>query len=272
MAINTGTPRFTIGRTLGDSFKIFGRNFIVFALVALAIRLLLLVVPQGQAAGVIAGASQINWFSAIASMAIAIVVASVTKAVVVFPTMQNLRGEKALVSDLWKSVPVLPAVVMVGAIFSLPSFVSLTVQGLFPGDAAVIGISGFVVGIVAVVLVLMWWLYAPTIAIERGGVLHGLRRSNYLLGGQRWRVFGLLVIVGLISGASVIAIALIGGLSFTDLASLASIQSMSPIGIAVFIFSALVSAFDGVLVTVSYYHLRVEKEGAIAEDLVQVFD
>lgn len=272
MAINTGTPRFTIGRTLGDSLKIFGRNFIVFALVALAIRLLLLAVPQGQAAGVTTGASQINWFSAIVSTAVAIVVGSVTKAVLVFPTMQNLRGQKALVSDLWMSVPVLPAVIMAGAIFGLPSFVSLTIQGLFPGDAVVIGLSGFVVGIVALVLVFMWWLYAPTIAIERGGVLQGLRRSNYLLGGQRWRVFGLLVILGVASSVVVLSIALIGGVGLTNLASLTSISTTSPIGIAIFIFSALISAFDGVLITVSYYHLRVEKEGAITEDLVQVFD
>ena len=61
-------------------------------------------------------------------------------------------------------------------------------------------------------------------------------------------------------------------MSFTDLSSLASVQSTSPIGIAVFVISALLGAFDGVLVTVSYYHLRVEKEGAIAEDLIQVFD
>ena len=118
----------------------------------------------------------------------------------------------------------------------------------------------------------MWWLYAPTITVERGGVLHGLTRSNRLLSGQRWRVFGLLVIIGVASSAVVIAIALLGGMSFTDLASLASIQSTSPIGIAVFIFSALIGAFEGVLTTVSYYHLRVEKEGAIAEDLIQVFD
>jgi len=272
MAINAGTPRFTIGRTLGDSLKIFGRNFIVFALVALAMRLLLLLVVQGQAAGVTTGASQINWFSAIVSMAVALVVASVTKAVLVFPTMQNLRGQKALVSDLWKSVPVLPAVIVAGAILSLPSFVSLAVQGLFPGDAAAMGISGVVVGIVGLVLLLMWWLYAPTIAVERGGVLHGLRRSNYLLSGQRWRVFGLLVIVGVATSAGVIAIALLGGFSITDLALLASVQSTSPIGIAFFILSAVISAFEGVLTTVSYYHLRVEKEGAITEDLVQVFD
>ena len=49
-------------------------------------------------------------------------------------------------------------------------------------------------------------------------------------------------------------------------------QTLSLIGIAVFIISALIGAFDGVLVTVSYYYLRVEKEGAVAEDLVQVFD
>jgi hypothetical protein len=148
----------------------------------------------------------------------------------------------------------------------------VAIQGLFPGNAVVIGISSFVVGIVALVLLLMWWLYAPTITVEKGGVLQGLGRSNHLLSGQRWRVFGLVVIVALIAGATVIGIALLGGLSFTSLAALPSISPLSPLGMAVFVFSALVSAFDGVLVTVSYHHLRVEKEGAIAEDLVQVFD
>jgi len=271
MAIDTGTPRFTIGRTLGDSLKIFGRNIVAFALVALAIRLLLLLAPNGQAVAVMTGTAQINWFNAILSMVITVVVISATKAIVVFPTMQNLRGHRAATSDLWRSIPFLSAIMVAGVIINLPSFASLIIQGLFPGNTAAIGISGFVAGIAALVLVLMWWLYAPTIAVEKGGALHGLKRSSYLLSGQRWRVFGLLVIVGLASGLSVIAIAMLGGLRLTDLSSLASIQ-WSPIGIAVFIISALIGAFDGVLITVSYYHLRVEKEGAIAEDLVQVFD
>ena len=271
MADNSMAPRFTIARTLGDSLKIFGRNIVAFALVALAIRSLLLLVPAGQTVAA-AGASQINWFSAIVSTVIAIVVSSATQGLVVFPTMQNLRGRRAAISDLWRSIPFLPAIIVAGVIFSLPSFVSLVIQGLFPGNVAVIGASGFVVGIVALILLLMWWLYVPAIAVEKGGVLHGFRRSRYLLSGQRWRVFGLLVIVGVASSAVVIAIALLGGMGFANLSPLASIQPMSPIGIAIFIISSVFTAFGGVLVTVSYYHLRVEKEGAIAEDLIQVFD
>ena len=45
MTGNTMAPRFTIGRALGDSIKIFGRNIVAFALAALAIRLLLLLAP-----------------------------------------------------------------------------------------------------------------------------------------------------------------------------------------------------------------------------------
>ena len=272
MAGNSMAPRFTIGRTLGDSIKIFGRNIVAFALVALAIRLLLLLVPDGQAASVMTSATQINWFNAILSMLVAIVVGSATKAVVVFPTMQNMRGQRATISDLWRIVPFLPAIMLAGLILSLPSFVSLIIQGLFPGNAAVLGVSGFVMGVLVLVFLLMWWLYAPTIALEKGGVLQGLKRSHYLVSGQRWRVFGLLIILGLASAVAVITIALLGGLSFSDLSSLAYIRSMTPVSIAVFVFSALIGAFDGVLVTVAYYHLRVEKEGAIAEDLIQVFD
>jgi len=273
MAGNSTAPRFTIGRTLADSIKIFGRNIVVFALAALVIRLLLLLAPTGQALAVLTGAAQINWFNAILSMAVTIIVMSATKAIMVLPTMQNLRGHAATVSDLWRCVSYLPAIVGAGAIINLPSFVSLIIQGLFARNAAVIGVSGFVTGAAALVLLLMWWLYAPTIAVEKGGLLHGLKRSRHLLSGQRWRVFGLLVIVSFATGATVIAIAMLAGLRLTDLASLASIRSMSsPVGIAVFVLSALINAFDGVLVTVAYHHLRVEKEGAIVEDLVQVFD
>jgi hypothetical protein len=273
MAGNIMAPRFTIGRTLWDSSKIFGRNIVAFAIVALGIRVLFLLAPDKQMATVMTGAAQINWLSSIVSMVIVIVAASATKAIMVFPTMQNLRGHKAAVSDLWRSVPVLPAIIVAAAIINLPSVVSLVIRGLFPGNIAVIGASGFVIGIVTLVLLLMWWLYAPVIAVEKGGVLHGLKRSRYLLSGQRWRVFALLLVVRFATGATVLGVALLGGLRLTDLSSLASsMQSMSPIGIAIFITGALMSAFDGVLVTVSYYHLRVEKEGAIAEDLVQVFD
>lgn len=272
MAINTGMSRFTIGRTLGDSLKIFRRNFVAFAFVGVAGRLLLLLVPGGQAVGAMMSASQVNWLSAIVSMMAAIVVGSLMTAIVVYPTMRNLRGQRVVFSDFWRGIPFLPAIVVVGGILSLPSFAALIIRGLFPANPIVIGIGALVMGVVSLVLLLMWWLCAPTVAVEQGSVLHALKRSRYLLSGQRWRVFGLLVIMGMVSSAMGIAIALLAGLSLTDASTLASLQSMTPAGIAVFVLGALVRTFDGVLVTVSYYYLRVEKDGPIAEDLVQVFD
>jgi hypothetical protein len=156
MAVNTGTPRFTIGRTLGDSVKIYGRNFIAFALVALAVRLLLLLVPDGQTAGVMIDARQINWLAATLSMAAAVVAGGVMNAVVIFPTMQNLRGQEAVISDLWRSTPSLPAIIVAGAILSMPSFASLVIRDLFPGNPIVIGIGASMMGVVVLVLLLMW--------------------------------------------------------------------------------------------------------------------
>ena len=262
-----------MGRALGDSIKIFVRNIVAFILVALAIRLLLLLVPEIKVEAILAGPSLSDWFSAMLSLALGIVVASTTKAVVVFPTMQNLRGQRAVISDLWRIVPFLPAIVAAGAILSLPSFASPIIQRLFPGNVAAIGVTGVVVAIVTLMFLLMWWVYAPTIAVEKGGLRQSLSRSRYLLNGQRWRVFALLVISSVASTAIVIVAALLAGMRLADLPFLASsIQSLTPVGIAIFIVGALVTAFDGVLITVSYYHLRVEKEGAITEDLVQVFD
>ncbi len=269
MHMNVVTPRFSIGRTLKDSLGIFGRNFVTFALLALAVQLVILVTPSDLNARALAGSGQLAWWEFVVATAGGIIVTNVTQTLVVFGTLQNLRGQRASLSDAWRSVPFIPSILLAGTIMSLPSIASWITRSLLPGNAMALGFWSIVFGAASLFLMLLWWIYVPAIAIERGGLLHGLRRSRYLLSGHRWRVFGLMVIVGIASIAIVFAIGLIGGVSVTDLAS---VSRMTPVGIAIFVVSALILAFDGVLTTVSYYHLRVAKDGPISEDLVQVFD
>jgi hypothetical protein len=260
-------PRFSIGRTLKDSLRIFARNFVALAFLAFVVRLLILVAPSDGKMLMSAGPP--HFWNSIFAMSVENIVTSITETLVVFGTLQNLRGQRASIADWWRSIPFVPLTVLGGAILGLPSFASLITRNLFPGNTVVVGLGGIVFTIISLVLLLMWCIYAPATVIEKGGLLHGLRRSRYLLSGQRWRIFGLFVIAGVVSIAITLVTALIAGVGLTGLAS---VQTTSPAGIAIFVISALTLAFNGVLTTVSYYHLRVAKDGPITEDLVEVFD
>jgi hypothetical protein len=118
----------------------------------------------------------------------------------------------------------------------------------------------------------MWWVAIPVAVIERPGAMASLRRSAYLTAENRWRVFGLIL-------CFFFAAAFGGGLS--DAAAGAGLRSIGGIGqigidwattIVTWLWTALIMAAQAVLTAVSYYHLRVVKEGVGIDDIAAVFD
>jgi hypothetical protein len=269
MEPNAVAQRFSIGRTLKDSVKIFIRNLILFGAIAIMVRALLLLLPKGPDVSTLLAGGAIDWWRQLLAIALGIVILSVTRAAVVLGTFRNLRGEKASIADSVQGLRFVPLLLAAGVIINLPAVAATFERILLPQNAVAIGVGGFLSGIITLVFILMWWLYAPAIAIEKAGLFQALSRSRHLLRGRRWHIFGLLCTVGI--AASVIAwgVALVAGIRMADLAS---VGPTTPVGVAIFFASALMSAFDSVLVTTVYYYLRIEKEGLITSDLAQVFD
>lgn len=117
------------------------------------------------------------------------------------------------------------------------------------------------------VLYTMWWVAVPVAVLERPGAVASLRRSAELTKGFRWRIFALflgflLAVVG--GGVLIFGI----GLS-ADLGAVA-VDSISIV--AGWILSAAFMATQAVLVAVSYYQLRVVKEGVGIDEIAAVFD
>ena len=89
-----------------------------------------------------------------------------------------------------------------------------------------------------------------------------MRRSNQLTKGHRWRIFGLFLLLILVSTLASILINLIlrplGGTILTFIVSVA--------------WTAIWGAYYSVSVAVSYHDLRVAKEGIDIEQIASVFD
>jgi hypothetical protein len=121
----------------------------------------------------------------------------------------------------------------------------------------------------------LWSLYIQTVVIEGLGPVDALRRSKQLVQGYWWRVFGTVVLMGiLVSILQAIPqylFAAIGGLILvTEPGSSAGIivgQVFSNIGTAV--GWALFGAVTFIALTIVYYDLRVRKEALDLEVLTE---
>jgi uncharacterized membrane protein len=147
-----------------------------------------------------------------------------------------------------------------------------SVRAGFGRMGAVLGLSllvGLFVGLAALLLlvpgIIVWCMYAvaaPVCVVERRGVRASMRRSSFLTKGNRWRIFGVMVLIfiaSMVFGAVVAFLAArIGGGYFVQ--------------VATFLMEAVVGAFNSVMVGVLYYHLRVAREGADIEKIAAVFD
>jgi hypothetical protein len=111
----------------------------------------------------------------------------------------------------------------------------------------------------------------PVCVIEKHGVFSSLGRSVALTKGNRWAIFGLLLLVG--------AVGLIVNFSLTyivplQLAAPGQIRAQLTLVLLVIRFAWLIvaTAFGAVLATVVYHDLRAAKEGFDADKLAAVFD
>lgn len=130
-------------------------------------------------------------------------------------------------------------------------------------------LSGLAIGVGLVLLVIpglwlicLYYAAVPVCVVEQRGVIASMGRSAELTKGYRWKVLGLVLIVGLVtiivSGTLSYVGRLIGGFVVEQL-----------IGLVVGLYSG---AFGGVMVALTYYTLRSVKEGIDIDRIANVFD
>ncbi len=239
--------RFSIGDVLSDSFGVLGRNFAPFFLLSLII----------SAPGIIYTYMLINsggggsTFDQLKITLIEMLLGSIVTAVVVFGTVQDLRGQRAS----------LGACISRGVTLVFPIFAVILLQ------AILIGIGLIALIIPGLIIMTVLWVAIPAAVIERPGVIASLGRSATLTKGARWPIFGILFLV------AIAAIAIGWVLEKTLIpVPLYSVDGLTNFLLVSWVVDALFSAFTAILAAVGYYHLRMQKEGVEIETLAAVFD
>jgi MFS family permease len=231
------TPAIRVGDVLGKAWSLFVARigpFIGLALIAFAPDFLFsLLVPKTSGVAIIGSILQI-------------VCTSLADAAIIYGVVQELRGRgftfaESLSTGFGRLGPVFGLSLVVGILAGLGALLFL-VPGL--------------------IVMTMFYVAIPACVAERLGVGDSMKRSAFLTKGNRWRIFGIVLIVILatmiVGGLVGVLVALVGGVTLVD--------------IALYPIQAIAGAFGAVVVGVLYYQLRVVKEGVDIETIAAVFD
>jgi len=253
--LDSAASRFDMGRVIGNTFEVLGRNFVPFLLVALGL------------SGIPAFLLQ---FLSISTPKMSLTGPMLTGLVALIKGVLSLVLQGTLVSGAISSLNGnridLNAMLSRGASAALPLFGLAILEGLGIG-------LGFLLLIVpGLILATLWSVAAPALVVERTGVFDAFSRSSDLTRGRRWPVFGLLVvyailtwIVSAISGAILFAVG--GGLAAITAGSLPLFSTALFSGIVATVFGALSASGVASL----YYELRFTKEGVAPQAVLDTF-
>jgi len=185
-----------------------------------------------------------------------IVFSAFLMAVVTYGTVQDLRGRRAGLGEWVRNgLNVLPPAVVLMVVWNI-----------------IIGAGIILLVVPGVIFVLILWVVFPVMVMERPGIVGSLRRSAFLTKDNRWRLLGLALVLAIVLGG---LIALTTG-TFThesggtvETFTLPFSGEGSVLGHAT---SGICGIFWLVILGVTYYDLRMAKEGVDIGRTVAVFD
>ena len=256
----TQAQQFRVFSTLGQSFALLFRNFVPFVLLAIIMMsppyiYLYIADPNFLAEDPIY----------VAISLIEIILSYFVMAVLVFGVFQSLRGQPvSIFACVTRGIavffPVIGVVVIMGLIWAAVGLLGFGAMWVLPpgGGSMILPI---VLMILAIYISVILWGVVPAAAVE-GRVLSSFGRSLYLTKGNRWRILGMLILVGIITG----------GIGQIGTSVGEAIGSNSSVLLLTWAATALTSAFSAVVVTVAYYRLTLEKDGIPEDQIAAVFD
>jgi hypothetical protein len=248
--MNDGAPsNIRVGQIFNRSFTVLSGNFGKFFILALVVWLPFLLFAILLVFTFSLSGSRSLIHTAVMSLVLflaAALLVVLSQATLLYGAIQKMRGEEfgigeSLGRGFARFFPILGMLICAGLGAGLASLVFLV-----PG----------------VVLAVAWYVALPACIIEKLGPIASLRRSAYLTKGNRWRIFGIALIIG---GVSIVV-------QFALFPLLAVVVGHTASAIGSFIWMALFQAFSSVVIAVLYHDLRVAREGVDINQIAAVFD
>jgi len=233
---------FQIGKVISKSLQVYSENIVIYSLIAAAVGVPTLVLSVTQVATAPEGQAII----AIASFIVIMFLSPLAVAINLHAAFQSMRGRpvslgESVAGGLSRFLPLL-GVMILFTLGATLGFLLLIVPGI--------------------ILMVMWYVAVPACVLERTGPARSLGRSRELTKGYRWKIFGLILLVYVLS--------IIGSVLGSLLANTAA--GMWGAAIVQLIWQGLAAGFGTVMIAVVYYYLRVAKEGIDVDQIAAVFD
>jgi len=238
-----------VGALFGETFSIYFRNFLPFLLLTLVayapvFALTFLTSASGASAQVMKLVNQIG-----SSLSTPFAAAALT-----FGVIQQMRRRDTSIPDCLR----------VGLSSLFPVLFVAILQGLAVGAGTLLCI------VPGLIVMSMLAVSVPAAVEERPGIMAALNRSSYLTAGNRWQVFAVLFLLGLVSlGLTLLMIPLAGG--FQQF-SAATEDPSGVFTLATELLGLIPTGLSATASAVMYYRLRSLKEGIDVEEIASVFD
>jgi hypothetical protein len=233
---------FRVGQVLSRTFSVLSRNLLPFCVVTAIAYLPNLLLPGERSPDMTPG-RRIGLV--LVTVIVSIVLNALSEAIVLFGAFEDMRGRPVNLMESFK----------VGLARFLPVVGVALLVGILTGLAAMLLIFP------AFIVLTMLFVAMPVCIVEQLGPVKSMGRSANLTKGYRWRIFGLWLVVILVT---LIGTALIGAISFLTGTAVGLVLKL--------IWGALAGAFNAIMVVVSYHDLRVAKEGVDTDKIASVFD
>jgi uncharacterized membrane protein len=237
---------FRIGPVITRSATILSRHFLIFFLIGVVANLPSVLLGQGGESITSPTATGQGAILLIIGGLLSFVLSMISQAVMVHASFQAMRMRPVNVGESLK----------VGLARVVPVFLLAILMGILGGLAFLLLIvPGFIV-------MTMWFVSTPACVVERTGPWASMKRSAALTKGHRWKIFGLLLLLVLLS------------LIVAGLMQLVLMQVGSTILVLLgtLLWGALWTAYYSIAVVMTYHDLRVAKEGIDIEQIASVFD
>ena len=233
---------FRVGQVLSRTFSVLSRNLLPFCVVTAIAYLPNLLIFEGGTPGEPQGRMLAFVFI---GLIVSLVLSALSQAIVLFGAFEDMRGRPvdmiaSLKVGLGRFLPVIGVALLVGLLTGLAAILLV-----FP----------------AFIVMTMLFVAMPVCVVERLGSVKSLGRSSDLTKGHRWKIFGLWLIVILVT---LIGSAILGGIGYATGAIVGDLLKL--------IWGALAGAFNAIMAVVAYHDLRVVKEGVDTDRIASVFD
>jgi hypothetical protein len=267
------TQRLRVGETLSESFSIYFRNFIPFTILT-AVAFSPIFLGAGLLTRQVAttNAAVAGGGSALVALVTLLLCVPISTAAITYGVFQEMRGRDTSLGSCLSvglssllpvlSVAILQILILFGAVIAAVVPVVFLISGMLAGGTRSSAACSIMLlpllllcYVPAIMLALRYFVAVPAAVEERPGAREALRRSAFLTEGQRGRIFGILLVLGVLNLGVNLGAALVPGAGAV----------LGPL------LSLVMTGLFATTCAVIYYRLRSFHESIDVDQIASVF-